>query len=492
METIKLLNNEWQYDAASPLGPEGGFGAVFAGYGNGEDVAVKRLHLKANDLAHRELRISENLILRTLANVMPVLDSGKDANSDYYFIVMPRADKSLQQELMNARALDELEAIQILLQIAMGLNEVKDIVHRDLKPGNILYHENQWKIADFGIARFVEESTSPNTLKGFLSKQYAAPEQWDNRHANSATDIYALGCIAYTLLTGKPPFLGPQQEDYRQQHVTLAPPNLDEKFNPRLRSLISSMLRKPQSARPDIDRVIKVLADISSASGVKGEPFMELAMLGAIDAAKQVASDAAYNEEEQNQRLRNELKDTAIGLLKEIVGDLAKVIKDAASTSTIIHDNQRLLRIDFGAVSMQIEAMHNGNQIQPGVFKESGWDVIAGAIIILRQLRPTTYIWSANLWYTNLGEGETYRWWEVMYMTRPSLRTREYEPFAVDYRGIVDADLAAARTISNLQFAARPRPIDDEDFEGFCKRWVNLMTKGYQGRLERPRYLPLD
>jgi len=44
-----------------------------------------------------------------------------------------------------------------------------DLVHRDLKPSNILYHEGVWKLADFGIARFVEESTSANTLKKCLT-----------------------------------------------------------------------------------------------------------------------------------------------------------------------------------------------------------------------------------------------------------------------------------------------------------------------------------
>ncbi|MDM3788590.1 protein kinase, partial [Proteus mirabilis] len=78
--------------------------------------------------------------------------------------------------------------------------EVGDIVHRDLKPGNILRHEERWKIADFGIAKFVEDSTSLETLREALTPSYAAPEQWLGQRPTSATDIYALGCIIHALV----------------------------------------------------------------------------------------------------------------------------------------------------------------------------------------------------------------------------------------------------------------------------------------------------
>jgi len=71
-----------------------------------------------------------------------------------------------------------------LIQIVTGLQEIGQLVHRDLKSANILFHQGSWKIADFGIARFVEESTSANTVKGFLSPQFPAPEQWSGEHAS--------------------------------------------------------------------------------------------------------------------------------------------------------------------------------------------------------------------------------------------------------------------------------------------------------------------
>lgn len=63
-----------------------------------------------------------------------------------------------------------------------------------------------WKICDYGIARFFASVTSEGTLKHFCSSWYAAPEQWREERATNATDVYALGCIGFALITGSPRF----------------------------------------------------------------------------------------------------------------------------------------------------------------------------------------------------------------------------------------------------------------------------------------------
>src|SRR5699024_7455063 len=82
------------------------------------------------------------------------------------------------------------------------------VVHRDLKPENVLYLDGHWCLADFGIARYAEATTSPDTRKFALSPLYAAPERWKGERATTATDIYSLGVIAYELLSGEVPFTG--------------------------------------------------------------------------------------------------------------------------------------------------------------------------------------------------------------------------------------------------------------------------------------------
>jgi serine/threonine protein kinase len=204
---IRLPRGEWFYDPVRPLGPAGGFGEVFEGKDQaGEPVAVKRLKVTAGEAAHRELKIADELAGKSFQHALAALDSGEDSEGGQYFVVMPQAERSLADELGTRGMLSSAEATDILRQIAEGLKEVEGLIHRDLKPGNVLYHDGRWKIADFGIARFVEDATSTNTVRGFLSAPYAAPEQWTGERATHATDVYALSCVAYVLLRGEPPF----------------------------------------------------------------------------------------------------------------------------------------------------------------------------------------------------------------------------------------------------------------------------------------------
>lgn len=167
---IRLPKGKWTFDPNKTLGPAGGFGEVFRGSApDGKPVAVKRLKITANEAAHRELRIAELLAGTEFSHVMPFYDAGQDAESDRYYIVMPEAEYSLAQKVEDVGPMEEREALQILREIALGLIEVGGLVHRDLKPGNILFYKSSWRVADFGISRFVEESTSLRTLKSCLS-----------------------------------------------------------------------------------------------------------------------------------------------------------------------------------------------------------------------------------------------------------------------------------------------------------------------------------
>jgi serine/threonine-protein kinase len=159
MQRIQLPKGVFELDPDKPLGKRGGFGQVFCGQSptNG-NLAIKRLYVSAVDAAHRELRIAEELSGRSFQNVIPFIDSGEDPDSGSYFIVMPRAEKSLQDLIDSEPPRSPAEAAVIMLQILSGLLEVPELIHRDLKPANVLFHENKWKVADFGIAKFVEES----------------------------------------------------------------------------------------------------------------------------------------------------------------------------------------------------------------------------------------------------------------------------------------------------------------------------------------------
>ncbi|GAA5700575.1 hypothetical protein AQJ43_31530 [Streptomyces avermitilis] len=132
-----------------------------------------------------------------------------------------RAEKSLRYHLQEHGRLPLNEAVAVLSDVAEALADLKDreIVHRDLKPENILLLGGRRCLADFGIARYAEATIAKHTLKLAGTLAYMAPERWNNQRAASASDIYAPGVVAYELLEETPPFTGPYEHDYHDQHL---------------------------------------------------------------------------------------------------------------------------------------------------------------------------------------------------------------------------------------------------------------------------------
>jgi serine/threonine-protein kinase len=255
--TIRLAR-VWTFNEAKKIGTQGGFGEVFEGRGeNGEPVAVKRIRRVTPGLATGEIRIARALMSRANEHVIPILDAGKDAISGFNFVVMPRADESLQDLIDRDGPLVDEDAMTVLSDILTGLSEMKRIVHGDLKPANVLLHEGRWKLADMGIARHVDDEPQSLSVRMFVSEAYAAPEQWRFEAPVRATDVYAFGCLAYTVLTGSPPFLGPSQEEYCVQHLKGTPRPLPAA--PAMRALVQMCLTKDKAARPSVDTALTLL-----------------------------------------------------------------------------------------------------------------------------------------------------------------------------------------------------------------------------------------
>jgi eukaryotic-like serine/threonine-protein kinase len=475
MKKIKLPKGEWLYDPNKPLGPEGGFGIVFDGQSSaGESLAVKRLKIEANEAAHRELRIAQELSRQDFKNIIPCFDAGQDAESDHYFVVMAKAEKSLQDEIEAGKKFSAEDTANILLQIVDGLLEVPDIVHRDLKPGNILLHDGKWKIADFGIARFVEESTSLKTLKGCLSPPFAAPEQWKFEKSSQATDVYALGCICYCLLEGKPPFAGPQTEDYQRQHLSIEPPKLDG-HPPFLRSLVSMLMRKSPELRPSLKRVQKLISDgLQTAK----EPVQEFQALASINAKLEEKHSREEAEREAN-RLRKQKRDAiakeALQNLKAIYEQLLTRIKRAAPKAS-----QSGYKISLGDGWLELQNL-TSNSIEWGSFRHCGWDVIAAAQIGSCLYSRKAGI-SSSLFYAKRRGDEEYRWWEVGFNFGMFVGKRFINHIAID--NFEHVDIALSQNMGQYAVEYGPTAIDDENAEAFYLRWANLFAQASEGRLQ--------
>ena len=148
------------------------------------------------------------------------------------------------------RSWSELRAALASLLDALAHAHARGLVHRDLKPANILWpHRGGLKLTDFGIAHALRGATEPGTDEGFVgTPAYMAPEQcWgDWRDLGSWSDLYALGCVAYSLATGGPPFDASSPFDILDQHLRAAPPRFEAPFTvpPGFEVWLDRLLRK--------------------------------------------------------------------------------------------------------------------------------------------------------------------------------------------------------------------------------------------------------
>lgn len=478
----RLPRGEWFYDPAHPLGPPGGFGEVFAGQdAKGNQVAVKRLHLAVGEAAHRELKIADELAGKSFHHVLEILDSGEDSEGGGYFVVMPRAERSLSDEIQTRGALPVEEATDILRQVAEGLKEVDNIVHRDLKPGNVLRHDGKWKIADFGIARFVEDATSANTVRDFLSAPFAAPEQWRGEHATHATDVYALACMAHVLMRGEPPFPGPTRADFQRQHIHEDAPSLTG-VDPRTRAIFAAGLRKPQGGRPPVDRVITVLRDVCSNPKPNVLAISNLHAANAAEAERVSAAGAKAERERRDAAERYALVGSGESIFRQIIKGFERVIRENASEARV-QASQNQLTITMGQATLSLELQ---GAVPPNIVLGSGmWTVAAIGLIRAHQAKPE-WDHGATLWYMRPRQSTEFRWYEISYQKHALSRGPMVGPFPIQDLGndiYGHASMAAGPGMHVIVVEFGPTPIDDENEDSFFQRWLERLVKSYNGRL---------
>ena len=162
-------------------------------------------------------------------HILPLHDSGEVDGSVFY--VMPFVEgESLRDRLVRERQLPVDDAVRVAREVAGALDYAhrRGVIHRDIKPENILLHEGQALVADFGIALAVSriEGGTRMTETGMSlgTPHYMSPEQaMGDRAVDARTDVYALGCVLYEMLTGEPPFTGPTAQAIVARVLTDAP-----------------------------------------------------------------------------------------------------------------------------------------------------------------------------------------------------------------------------------------------------------------------------
>ena len=192
-----------------------------------------------------------------------IFDYGEDSGSAYLVMELVPGE-SLSRLLEREKKLSEEKVLDIIAQTAraLGAAHSRGLVHRDIKPGNLLITpDGKVKITDFGIARVGDQVPLTKTGQVMGTVQYLAPEQATGKTSTPATDLYALGVVAYEALAGKRPFTGENQMAIAMAHINEMPPALPETIDPRVQNLVLSCLAKKPSQRPESATSLAIRAE---------------------------------------------------------------------------------------------------------------------------------------------------------------------------------------------------------------------------------------
>jgi len=245
-----------QYEIVEKLG-EGSMGVVFKARQPDLErwVAIKALlpqYAAAPGFRERFLREARAIAQLEHPNILPVYDFGQQ--SEYTYLVMRCVESARTLSDIMHQSLSFRQITDYLDQIAAALDYAhrRGIIHRDVKPGNILLNNDDWIfLADFGLARMVE-STSHLTGTGMSvgTPAYMSPEQGAGRELDARADVYALGVIAYQMLTGQIPHYSDTPYAIIYKRNTEPPPPLRES-NPDIPTTVEQCVQTALAPNPD-------------------------------------------------------------------------------------------------------------------------------------------------------------------------------------------------------------------------------------------------
>src|SRR5881227_3308386 len=221
------------YDVVSELG-RGGMATVFLAEDlkHGRRVAIKVLSPELSssidsDRFKREIKIAARL---SHPHILPVFDSG-EANGLLYYVMPFVEGESLRGRLRRETQLSIEDAITIACEVADALSYAHSfgVVHRDIKPENILLHGGHAVVADFGIARVIQDAGVEKLTQTGMSigtAAYMSPEQFSGENVDGRSDMYSLACVLYEMLVGEVPFTGPNAIAIMARHTMEMPPSI--------------------------------------------------------------------------------------------------------------------------------------------------------------------------------------------------------------------------------------------------------------------------
>jgi len=230
-------------------------------------VALKIIHPSQATNVHFVDRFTDEaktIARLTHPSVVAVYDQGRHQGLPYLVMEYVQG-RTLRDLLTQRRRLNPVEALAILEQMlaAIAAAHRAGLVHRDVKPENVLVAEapsggianlvdSVAKVADFGLARAVEASSSDDSGQLMATVAYVAPELVTDGHADARTDVYSAGIVLFEMLTGRVPYDGDEPVEVAWQHVdndVPAPSSIVKGLPPVLDELVTRATRRDPGAR---------------------------------------------------------------------------------------------------------------------------------------------------------------------------------------------------------------------------------------------------
>ncbi|HJR34983.1 MAG TPA: protein kinase [Gemmatimonadales bacterium] len=250
----------------------GGMSRVFVAtetrFGRRVVVKVLRTEIAAGTSGERFEREMALCARCSHPHIVPVLSAGEVEGLPWFSMPLVEGE-SLRDRLTRAGSLPVAEAARLLAEIADALSYAHrmGVVHRDIKPENILLQDGHAVVADFGVAKALHAATQSEsafqvTGVGMVigTPAYMSPEQAMGDLVDHRADLYALGVVAYELLTGKHPFGGATPVEMVSAQLTSVPPSVAQGRRdcpPPLAILIQQLLAKDPAARPATADVVR-------------------------------------------------------------------------------------------------------------------------------------------------------------------------------------------------------------------------------------------
>ncbi|MDD3237921.1 MAG: serine/threonine-protein kinase [Candidatus Gastranaerophilales bacterium] len=249
------------------------------------------------------------------------------------YIIMEYANNGTLDQFIKEQSdyIENQRLSDIFSQLISGMKEINSkLVHRDIKPQNILIDKELFKISDFGLSKFADESTRTKTFKGYGSELYFAPEAWGMQKNTIQIDIYSMGIVFFQLATLKYPYDIPDNKDYKSMHLyqqAKNPQSINEQLSLAMSQVILKMLEKNTSKRyanwsdiiTDLSKVKTATANNSVSSMVDFALRVKVQQDNTLKAEELKKKQRQEEITEINNLVEYQLKESIINPIKEFI-----------------------------------------------------------------------------------------------------------------------------------------------------------------------------